>query len=95
MSRHTLHLAYPPLAASESTVNKSSFLREESSKDPLGEQQQVLFDTWDPFEKVKRLLTINLMDRLSWQSCTTHTSLSIGSQLVSLKDLAFTQGWQT
>lgn len=40
MSTHTLHLAYPPLAASESTLNKSSFLREESSKDPLGEQQQ-------------------------------------------------------
>jgi len=40
MSTHTLHLAYPPPPASPFTLNKNSFLLEESSNDALSEQQQ-------------------------------------------------------
>jgi len=72
MSTHTLHLAYPPPLASPSTLNKSSFLIEESSKDALGEQQQQLVELYNTYLS------------LHWQSVSQSEGLNLDPRLLNL-----------
>ena len=91
MSTHTLHLAYPPPLASPSTLNKSSFLIEESSKDALGEQQQVLVDTSEKIKSLdiepsgQQLVEVyNTYLSLYWQSVSQSEGLDLDPRLLNL-----------